>query len=235
MLCRSCQIWFIILCLFNFQSLKSNSFDHIYAIYNLLVDKLHQRTINFQSKITSKKSTDSNSSKPLETNLKSMSTVEAPTLTSLSVDTAPQNATGTNHNTFPTTIDCLLTNENLVAVATADASDALRQLTTRHRINERSESFNDRLVDQSFTGVNRKDSLNDGVQETVRRESFNESCLRDRDGAPSERRSSFNENEAMGSPFVSMPTIPAVYLSGDSTQPLEKVTFIYLFNERLKN
>lgn len=33
------------------QSLKSNSFDHIYAIYNLLVDKLHQRTINFQSKL----------------------------------------------------------------------------------------------------------------------------------------------------------------------------------------
>lgn len=33
------------------QSLKANSFDHIYAIYNLLVDKLHQRTIKFQSKI----------------------------------------------------------------------------------------------------------------------------------------------------------------------------------------
>lgn len=32
-------------------SLKTNSFDHIYAIYNLLVDKLHQRTINFQSKL----------------------------------------------------------------------------------------------------------------------------------------------------------------------------------------
>lgn len=30
------------------QSLKNNSFDHIYAIYNLLLDKLHQRTINFQ-------------------------------------------------------------------------------------------------------------------------------------------------------------------------------------------
>lgn len=33
-------------------SLKTNSFDHIYAIYNLLVDKLHQRTINFQSKLS---------------------------------------------------------------------------------------------------------------------------------------------------------------------------------------
>lgn len=30
------------------QSLKNNSFDHIYAIYNLLLDKLHQRTLNFQ-------------------------------------------------------------------------------------------------------------------------------------------------------------------------------------------
>lgn len=214
------------------QSLKSNSFDHIYAIYNLLVDKLHQRTINFQSKITSKKSTDFViGSKALETNLKSTSTVEAPTLASLSIDGASTNATGGNQNSnnFPPTMDCLLTNENLAAGAT-DSGDALRQLTTRHRINERSESFNDRLVDQTFTGVNRKDSLNDGVQESVRRESFNESCLRDRDGAPSERRSSFNENEAMGSPFVSMPTIPAVYLSGDSTQPLEKVTFDFIFS-----
>jgi hypothetical protein len=34
------------------QSLKNNTFDHIHAIYNLLLDKLHQRTINFQSKIS---------------------------------------------------------------------------------------------------------------------------------------------------------------------------------------
>lgn len=34
------------------QSLKNKTFDHIYAIYNLLLDKLHQRTINFQSKIS---------------------------------------------------------------------------------------------------------------------------------------------------------------------------------------
>lgn len=33
------------------QSLKGNLFDHIYAIYNLLVDKLHLRTMKFQSKI----------------------------------------------------------------------------------------------------------------------------------------------------------------------------------------
>ena len=35
-------------------SIKNNSFDHIYAIYNLLVDKLLQRTIKFQSKISKK-------------------------------------------------------------------------------------------------------------------------------------------------------------------------------------
>lgn len=34
------------------QSIKNNSFDHIYAIYNLLVDKLHQRTVNFQTKLS---------------------------------------------------------------------------------------------------------------------------------------------------------------------------------------
>lgn len=38
------------------QSIKNNSFDHIYAIYNLLVDKLHQRTINFQCKISQRQS-----------------------------------------------------------------------------------------------------------------------------------------------------------------------------------
>lgn len=32
------------------QSLRTHSFDHIYAIYNLLLDKLHQRTINFQQR-----------------------------------------------------------------------------------------------------------------------------------------------------------------------------------------
>lgn len=34
------------------QSIQNNSFDHIYAIYNLLVDKLHQRTVNFQTKLS---------------------------------------------------------------------------------------------------------------------------------------------------------------------------------------
>lgn len=40
------------------QSLTSNTFDHIYAIYNLLLDKLHQRTINFQSKVLQQRKVD---------------------------------------------------------------------------------------------------------------------------------------------------------------------------------
>lgn len=34
------------------QSIHNSTFDHIYAIYNLLVDKLHQRTVNFQTKLS---------------------------------------------------------------------------------------------------------------------------------------------------------------------------------------
>lgn len=33
------------------QSVKSRTFDTIYAIYHLLVDKLHQRTVTFQNKV----------------------------------------------------------------------------------------------------------------------------------------------------------------------------------------
>lgn len=33
------------------KSVQANSFDHVYAIYCLLVDKLHQRCINFESKV----------------------------------------------------------------------------------------------------------------------------------------------------------------------------------------
>lgn len=71
----------------------------------------------------------------------------------------------------------------------------------------------------------------DGKQEessNYRRESFNENCLRAVKEEVKERRRSFNEGvscEEVSSPFVSMPTIPAVYLTGDEgSQPLEKVT-----------
>lgn len=59
---------------------------------------------------------------------------------------------------------------------------------------------------------------------SCRRESFNENCLRSVRDEVKERRKSETAEEA-GSPFVSMPTIPAVYLAGDqSNQPLEKVS-----------
>lgn len=75
-----------------------------------------------------------------------------------------------------------------------------------------------------------------------RRESFNENCLRSVRDEVKERRRSLNEAaEDAGSPFVSMPTIPAVYLVGDqANQPLEKVNsfksinIYFLINFNLK-
>lgn len=129
-------------------SLKTNSFDHIYAIYNLLVDKLHQRTISFQTKL----------------------------------------------------------NEN-----EHQPQQQQQQQQRVSRITERSESFNEQL-----------NEMVEGPYSN-RRESFNENCLRERE---KERKRSLNEGQAEdgGSPFVSMPTIPAVYLIGDgeNQQPLEK-------------
>lgn len=45
------------------QSLANNNFDHIYAIYNLLVDKLHQRTVNFQTKLLQRQEEDARTPK----------------------------------------------------------------------------------------------------------------------------------------------------------------------------
>ena len=63
------------------------------------------------------------------------------------------------------------------------------------------------------------------VSPNCRRESFNENCLRSVRDEVKERKKSLNgNNEEVGSPFVSMPTIPAVYLVGEQEdQPLEKV------------
>lgn len=70
-----------------------------------------------------------------------------------------------------------------------------------------------------------------------RRESFNENCLRNVRDDVNERRKLFSEasSEDMGSPFVSMPTIPAVYLAGDGDgQPLEKVGYFFTIHFLLK-
>ncbi|XP_044260514.1 serine/threonine-protein kinase SIK3 isoform X2 [Tribolium madens] len=142
-------------------SVKNNTFDHIHAIYNLLLDKLHQRTINFQSKISQQRR--------------------------------------------------------------AGEELTLDYLHTRPpKINERSESFNEQQLVTHLAGEKRQ-AAEQHLDESFnyRRESFNENCLR-RD---EERRKSVNESisEDGGSPFVSMPTIPAVYLVDDGeNQPLEK-------------
>ncbi|KAK5638408.1 hypothetical protein RI129_012703 [Pyrocoelia pectoralis] len=156
------------------QSLKSNSFDHIYAIYNLLVDKLHQRTINFQSKLS-------------QQNESSASTGEVSTVS------------GTKHELY--------------------------SRSGSQKFNERSDSFNEQLVTQghSLSSEMRSEKLDDA--QPGRRESFNENCLRDVRDNVNEKRKLLLENtsEDIGSPFVSISTIPAVYLAGDvDGQPLEK-------------
>lgn len=97
------------------------------------------------------------------------------------------------------------------------------------KINERSESFNEnRLVTQLAGG---SDGLNvkQDTQEpfNYRRESFNENCLREMGDEMNDPLKCSNEgaSDEVGSPFVSMPTIPAVYLVGEGdSQPLEKVS-----------
>ncbi|KAJ8956358.1 hypothetical protein NQ318_015096 [Aromia moschata] len=143
------------------QSLKSNSFDHIYAIYNLLLDKLHRRTISFQSKVLQQRRGGH--------------------------DGKPRDEEEEQAN---------LSNEKRLATQLATEREG------RGAALELEEPFN------------------------YRRESFNENCLRDiRDGT-NERLRLLGEgcaSEEIGSPFVSMPAIPAVYLAGDGeNQPLEK-------------
>ncbi|XP_018328680.1 serine/threonine-protein kinase SIK3 isoform X2 [Agrilus planipennis] len=160
------------------QSLKSNSFDHIYAIYNLLVDKLHQRTINFQHKISQKNSNVEQKERFLEERAR--------------------------------------VHEE-------------QQQQQQHKIAERSESFNEKLVVHKYSKSSEIRELEvDGKlaePKNGRRESFNENCLREiRDEVNEKRRpSSDSINEDGTYPFISMPTIPAVYLAGDlENQPLEK-------------
>lgn len=153
------------------QSLTSNTFDHIYAIYNLLLDKLHQRTINFQSKVLQQRKVD--------------------------------------------------TQQKI------DEDNDLYLHTRPPKINERSESFNEQQLVTHLANETEKSILTQQTDESFnyRRESFNENYLREIRDEAKERRKSLNEHiaEDVGSPFVSLPTIPAVYLADDGdNQPLEK-------------
>lgn len=101
------------------------------------------------------------------------------------------------------------------------------------KINERSESFNEKqLAIQLATEGENPDATQQADESfNYRRESFNENCLRDIRDETNDRLRSLNEgiSEEAGSPFVSMPAIPAVYLAGDGeNQPLEKVYYYYI-------
>lgn len=100
------------------------------------------------------------------------------------------------------------------------------------KMNERSESFNEKQLAIQLATENEGQNATQQTGESFncRRESFNENCLRDIRDETNERLKSLNEGvtEEAGSPFVSMPTIPAVYLAGDGeNQPLEKVMLKY--------
>ncbi|KAJ8916548.1 hypothetical protein NQ315_000190 [Exocentrus adspersus] len=138
-------------------SVKNKTFDHIFAIYNLLVDKLHYRTMNFQSKVMQQ------------------------------------------------WVDC----KQMV-------DQSLDEL-----LHARSPKINERSI------VENEAQQQDEAFSYDRRESFNENCLQEIKDETNERLRSLNEgiSEEAGSPFVSMPAIPAVYLAGDcENQPLEKAT-----------
>ncbi|CAH1118557.1 unnamed protein product [Phaedon cochleariae] len=146
-------------------SLKTNSFDHIYAIYNLLLDKLHQRTMDFQSQVSRR-----------------------------------------------------------VDDQRMERDEAAEQMYGKvPKINERSESFNEtRLIPHLAQNLDVSGRTEEPLN--YRRESFNENYLRAvRDETNERLRGSHAAGEDGGSPFVSMPAIPAVYLAGDGeNQPLEK-------------
>lgn len=110
-----------------------------------------------------------------------------------------------------------------------DASEQNEEFSRTMRINERSESFNEQqlvthLAHEQAAYNSSEQSIDQGFNN--RRESFNENCLRMSRSDETESNRCYDSlaPDDGGSPFVSMPTIPAVYLAGDGDgQPLEKV------------
>lgn len=97
------------------------------------------------------------------------------------------------------------------------------------KINERSESFNEnRLVTQLTKETENICSAKETTEFfNYRRDSCNEKYLRDIRNDSNDKFRNANEiiSDETGSPFVSMPTIPAVYLAENGeSQPLEKVS-----------
>ncbi|CAG9770009.1 unnamed protein product [Ceutorhynchus assimilis] len=192
------------------RSLEVNSFDHIYAIYHLLLDKLKRRTMNFQSKVAMQRRRmgEAQEHKSLQDSDGYLQ-ARNPKFTERSESFNEQQLTmqlGASAATTPMSAD-----ERLAF-----------QPDTGQNNNWRRESFNESYLSDEPSHVN------------WRRESFNENYLRSDFTESSghatvsssqevERRRLLQEGEDVGSPFVSMPAIPAVYLAGDGEgQPLEK-------------
>ncbi|XP_050301981.1 uncharacterized protein LOC126740116 isoform X2 [Anthonomus grandis grandis] len=194
------------------KSLEDNSFDHIYAIYHLLLDKLKRRTMNFQSKVARHRR-----------NTVTQEQMKAPEDSDCYLQ--PRNPKYTERSESFNEQQLIMQLGVSTATTPLSVDDRLsfQPEDQSGQNNWRRESFNESYLrnDPASTGFN------------WRRESFNENYLRgDVQGggggnAPmnqdSERRRSLQEGEEAGSPFVSMPAIPAVYLAADGeAQPLEK-------------
>ncbi|KAF7266508.1 hypothetical protein GWI33_020189 [Rhynchophorus ferrugineus] len=194
------------------RSLEVNSFDHIYAIYHLLLDKLKKRTMDFQSKVAKQRRKATETSEP-----KTPENLE----TYLQTRHSKINERSESYNEQLSSE--LTTSASTTPISTEDRLEFPQDQSAQP--NWRRESFNESCLRNDQTPFN------------WRRESVNENYLRGDFGggggggsntptgfsSETERRRSLQEAEDAGSPFVSMPAIPAVYLAGDGEgQPLEK-------------
>lgn len=100
--------------------------------------------------------------------------------------------------------------------------------TKSPKINERSESFNEnRLIAQLTNESDNANSTKETTEFFYRRDSCNEKYLSDMRNEGNDKFQGANgvTSDEVGSPFVSMPAIPAVYLAENGeSQPLEKVS-----------
>ncbi|XP_044740420.1 uncharacterized protein DDB_G0283357 isoform X2 [Chrysoperla carnea] len=148
-------------------ALKNDAFDHISGMYYLLVDKLHQRTLAFQSTIARQP-------------------VRKTSITTGIVDRSPINDSDVDNTV--TTISDVYSRSSM-----SDSKERLRL---------------DKYSEDSGKGSDeiRSDNDADSLEYTDTKIPMDHVM---------------HNNESTGSPFVSMPTLPAEYL-GDNSQPLEK-------------
>ncbi|XP_066261864.1 uncharacterized protein [Euwallacea similis] len=189
------------------RSLEQDSFDHIYAIYHLLLDKLKRRTMNFQSKVARQRQRTMENTDLNSPSSECFLQARNPKFTERSESFNEQQLT------------TQLSTSSTASPVSSEDRLGFSSENENARNNWRRESFH-----ESYTNT-------DPVPYNWRRESFNEDYLRGGGrNTPTggglqeqERRMSLQEGEDAGSPFVSMPAIPAVYLAGDAEgQPLEK-------------